>query len=1371
MRNKYKNLQNRGESQKGSSFVIPERRNQIITDTNINYINKNSFISNFEKREFDDKLFNKNNDNDKKRILLNNENLNQKIYDSSLPKNITNTIKTSNHNVLISVYKKDTSNNKRESIGNLNTSTNTNLIKVRNDMGYKNINTGSFINNINNTNINTNITTNITTNNTITKDSYQNSRRIFSNRIQSQNSKINIQDKKQNTNRKSYKKENNEQNKDKDKNKNKIEVIEIKFDKKNNDNNKKDYSISNYKRKKNCASYNNIINNTEINIENNDNKKIKDNKIIKPEIKTPKVQSFQNNYNNNYSSVSNISSINKPENTNNLTNNYSTTTERNNYNKKKLINFRKIRKNENILNDDMSVNAPPSSYILSPNNNFNNRIKRKMTYRSKRASNKIIPDEKESLSINKENEKDNNKDNNDNNNNNDNDKTDNIDIKTEKNLKKRKYLIKVAKTPNESNTHKNTDNDAKTEDINAKKKKIRHFLYFKSNKEKEREREREKEKEKEKGKENDENKEEKEKKEKKEKNKKEENLFTPKNVSNSNTISKSEIINSSPSFKKLNNKIYKISPKHSFKDLLHEANQNKNLQDSFTNIFQSCKSDIKNYQTNTNTIKSLDNVNNNSFSCFSNELELNLDNKNLLFNYINSSNISNNSNSSNNIFNTNSNINRYKNNSVTRNKNHNNKAYSPSNIIYKKKMNLIKSISNYYKKNIGVFSPKFLLNSNSNINIRKYNNFDINNVKSDKKEIKQNEYSSNISNNIINNNTYNTTLNIFKMNDISLKDIKNPNDIVKIKKPEESIEIVKKEQKPDELDKKHIRTNSDLNDMKSSLYFSVFNENNSNTNSNINANTNSNIIYINNPNSNNNITNSNHKKNKSIISCTDLTDLVTNNSQKTNENTEFNNNDDNFKIDLEILYILETKLQNIINKINNYMVCPNECFDLITYYFSSKFYEKEIKLFKLKHNINNISYCIKLELLCYFLCYDVCFNKSFSQTGILLKTIFNLLYNNYLILISYILNDDINNNNNNSNEWVPKLKSIINKNLNINILPQDYNETNILSLISANLKEVNNYYKMIIDNLYSHFYSKKNNKKDYNDSKYKFPHCLQLDLNDLDYYEKLNIISLFFFDAYRLLNNYNFEDLKYFFDSFLQRIKFTNQKNTEKKIKSPRNKISDSKGASIKNVIIYKYNYNNGNFYYLPPIKKYYKYTLVLDLDETLVYLMPNSVYLNDLGKLGESKHTLIFRPGLIDFLRKMRPLYELVIFSFGTFDYVDSVIKIIEKNEKFFEYVLYRQHATINNGEYIKDLSLLGRDLKNIIIVDDIPQVFKMQEKNGICIKAFYGDIVTERNTLKILGKILERVRFDADEDGDIRKSLDKQRNLILTHITNTLD
>ena len=829
--------------------------------------------------------------------------------------------------------------------------------------------------------------------------------------------------------------------------------------------------------------------------------------------------------------------------------------------------------------------------------------------------------------------------------------------------------------------------------------------------------------------------------------------------------------------------MYKVSPKHSFKDLLHEANQNKNLHDSFSNIFQSCKNDICNKNYDTNTIRSQDL--NKSFSWFPNELELNLDTKNILLNYINnSSNKNDDSHNSRNI--TSSNINKYKNNSLHRNKTNNIKVHSPSNIIYKKKMNLIKSISNYYKKNNGILSPRILFNSNSNINIigntntesnksNNSNNMDRKSVNKGKTSI---EYSSNISNNIINNNTYNTTLNIFKVNDNDLKESKNSvNNIVvtKLKKTKKKDHLQIREHDENNIDgnimrnKKHMRTNSEFQEIKSSSLLSAFSENTYNINSNSNI-TSQNISKNNADKNNINY----HKKNKSN-NFSDLSEII--NTQKINENIDFNNssndiNHSNFRINLEILYILEIKFRNILNKINIYTVCPSECFDLITYYFSSKFYEKEINIFQTKHNINNISYYIKLELLCYFLCYDVCFNKSFSQTGILLKTIFNLLYNNYLILISFILNTNTNNDiNSNEYEYLPKLKTTLKNNLKINISLQEYTESNILTLIGNNLKEVNTYYKMIIDNLYSHFYTKNNTKKNYNDTKYKFPHCLQLDINDLDYYEKLNIISLFFFDAYRLLNNYNFEDLKYFFDSFLQRIKFSKQKKTEKKNKSPKNKISNNKSANMKSIIIYKYNYNNGNFYYLPPIKKYYKYTLVLDLDETLVYLMPNNILLNEEGKIGEAKHTLIFRPGLIDFLKKMRPLYELVVFSFGTYEYVDSVIKIIEKKEKFFEHVLYRQHATANNGEYIKDLSLLGRDLKNIIIVDDIPQVFKMQERNGICIKAFYGDIVTERNTLKILGKILEKIRFDADEDGDIRKSLDKQRSVIFEHITNNIE
>ena len=137
-----------------------------------------------------------------------------------------------------------------------------------------------------------------------------------------------------------------------------------------------------------------------------------------------------------------------------------------------------------------------------------------------------------------------------------------------------------------------------------------------------------------------------------------------------------------------------------------------------------------------------------------------------------------------------------------------------------------------------------------------------------------------------------------------------------------------------------------------------------------------------------------HKKNKTINTCSDLIKEI-NNKNNNNDNIKDNNNNIKYKINLEILYIIESKLQNILSKINNYIICSNECFDLITYYFSSKFYEKEINIFKIEQNKKCISNYIKFELLCYFLCYDVYFNKSFTQTAILLKLF--LIY--YIIII------------------------------------------------------------------------------------------------------------------------------------------------------------------------------------------------------------------------------------------------------------------------------------------------------------------------------------------------------------------------------------
>ena len=152
-------------------------------------------------------------------------------------------------------------------------------------------------------------------------------------------------------------------------------------------------------------------------------------------------------------------------------------------------------------------------------------------------------------------------------------------------------------------------------------------------------------------------------------------------------------------------------------------------------------------------------------------------------------------------------------------------------------------------------------------------------------------------------------------------------------------------------------------------------------------------------------------------------------------------------------------------------------------------------------------------------------------------------------------------------------------------------------------------------------------------------------------------------------------------------------------------------------------------------------------------------------------RKVMILRPYLHEFLSKMKKFYELILFSVGIPDYVDPLVDIIEKKEKYFEYRLYRHHAIFDGKEYIKDLSKLGRDIRKIVIVDNLPQAFKLHRNNGICIKGFYGDKIGDRNTLKILSMVLEKIRFDADETNDIRDSLRKEKLLIITKITSNYD
>jgi Dullard-like phosphatase family protein len=402
--------------------------------------------------------------------------------------------------------------------------------------------------------------------------------------------------------------------------------------------------------------------------------------------------------------------------------------------------------------------------------------------------------------------------------------------------------------------------------------------------------------------------------------------------------------------------------------------------------------------------------------------------------------------------------------------------------------------------------------------------------------------------------------------------------------------------------------------------------------------------------------------------------------------------------------VLEEKLNEIILALNKNHSMHNECFEFWNYYFNCSFYGKLETLFKSEDDQNNVQLSINHILISVMICYDFSFeidilNNEYS----ILIDILNLNHRNLIIIYEHILSKISSESM--SNPWVYKLKEIVNNFNKIDDSNYISNDGRILNVVEKIMYNVS----VIVQNIRVLLKNYKTRRSEY-------------------------LTSIF-----KKIGEKSYDEINSFFRDNILR-------------------VDNVKGSVLASVFLKENQYFKTEPAPYIKTKNRKPYSLILDLDETLVHFKVNSE--------DDSEGVLQIRPGVISFLELVGKFYELIIFTAATQDYGDLLIDAIEENNVYFEHRFYRQHTVIMGNDFIKDLTRVGRPLDKIIIVDNMPQNFRLQKENGINIKAFWGEDVND-NALEELGKILVNIARDG---GDVRIGLEKYRDEIVKKVTSNI-
>jgi CTD small phosphatase-like protein 2 len=151
---------------------------------------------------------------------------------------------------------------------------------------------------------------------------------------------------------------------------------------------------------------------------------------------------------------------------------------------------------------------------------------------------------------------------------------------------------------------------------------------------------------------------------------------------------------------------------------------------------------------------------------------------------------------------------------------------------------------------------------------------------------------------------------------------------------------------------------------------------------------------------------------------------------------------------------------------------------------------------------------------------------------------------------------------------------------------------------------------------------------------------------------------------------------------------------------------------------------------------------LVLDLDETLVHCCVDPIPDADLTfpvNFNGQNYTVYVRkrPHLDKFFALIAGKFEVTVFTASQQVYAERLLNLLDPEGKHIHHRLYRDTCLNVDGNFLKDLSVLGRDLSKTVLVDNSPHAFGYQLDNGVPIESWFDD-KNDTELLKVSESVL---------------------------------